>query len=184
MLVGHDFGSPVAAYCALARPDVFPSVVLMSAPFPGPPTFPFNIAEPELSPAEPGTGNQRLTAALAALDPPREYYQQYLSSRKSNHDMWHPPQGLHAFLRAFFYIKRTDWPGNKPHPLEALTAPELAQMPTHYVIGLGKTMPATVAPSFVRRDTGLQMAHRAGTGRPAGSHVSADRSGAVRVTSL
>ncbi len=37
MLVGHDLGSPVAAYCALARPDVFPSVVLMSAPFPGPP---------------------------------------------------------------------------------------------------------------------------------------------------
>jgi hypothetical protein len=34
MLVGHDFGSPVAAYCALARPDVFPSVVLMSAPVP------------------------------------------------------------------------------------------------------------------------------------------------------
>jgi pimeloyl-ACP methyl ester carboxylesterase len=24
MLVGHDLGSPVAAYCALARPDVFP----------------------------------------------------------------------------------------------------------------------------------------------------------------
>ena len=35
MLVGHDLGSPVAAYCTLARPDVFPSVVLMSAPFPG-----------------------------------------------------------------------------------------------------------------------------------------------------
>src|SRR5437016_8200381 len=25
-VVGHDFGSPVAAYCALARPDVFRSV--------------------------------------------------------------------------------------------------------------------------------------------------------------
>src|SRR3979409_574881 len=32
-VVGHDFGSPVAAWCALARPDVFRSVVLMSAPF-------------------------------------------------------------------------------------------------------------------------------------------------------
>jgi pimeloyl-ACP methyl ester carboxylesterase len=35
-VVGHDFGSPVAAYCALVRPDVFRSVVLMSAPFAGP----------------------------------------------------------------------------------------------------------------------------------------------------
>src|SRR6188768_2075529 len=29
-VVGHDFGSPVAAWCALLRPDVFRSVVLMS----------------------------------------------------------------------------------------------------------------------------------------------------------
>jgi pimeloyl-ACP methyl ester carboxylesterase len=31
-VVGHDFGSPVAACCALIRPDVFRRVVLMSAP--------------------------------------------------------------------------------------------------------------------------------------------------------
>ena len=36
-VVGHDFGSPVAAWCALVRPDVFRSVALMSAPFEGPP---------------------------------------------------------------------------------------------------------------------------------------------------
>src|ERR1700710_12080 len=35
-VVGHDFGSSVAAWCALVRPDVFRSVVLMSAPFAGP----------------------------------------------------------------------------------------------------------------------------------------------------
>src|SRR3569832_2922327 len=35
-VVGHDFGSPVAAYCALLRPDVFRRVALMSAPFAGP----------------------------------------------------------------------------------------------------------------------------------------------------
>jgi pimeloyl-ACP methyl ester carboxylesterase len=76
MLVGHDLGSPVAAYCALARPDVFPSVVLMSAPFPGPPALPFNTADSEASPVQPNIDNQKLAAALAALDPPREYYQQ------------------------------------------------------------------------------------------------------------
>lgn len=146
MLVGHDLGSPVAAYCALSRPDVFPSVVLMSAPFPGPPTFPFNVAESEVSRDQSNTASQTLAAALAALKPPREYYQQYLSTREANHDMWHPPQGLHAFLRAFFYVKSADWPGNKPHPLKALTATELAQIPTYYVMDLGKTMPETVAP--------------------------------------
>ena len=87
MLVGHDFGSPVAAYCALARPDVFPSVVLMSAPFPGPPAFPFNTAESDASLVQPNTENQKLAAALAALDPPRKYYQQYLSTREANDDL-------------------------------------------------------------------------------------------------
>jgi len=146
MLVGHDLGSPVAAYCALARPDVFPSVVLMSAPFPGPPAFPFDIAENEISPVQSNSGNQKLAAALAALDPPREYYQQYLSGRNASQDMWHPPQGLHAFLRTFFYVKSADWPGNKPHPLKALTAAEVAQMPTSYIMDLGRTTPETAAP--------------------------------------
>ncbi|WP_456857735.1 alpha/beta fold hydrolase [Bradyrhizobium sp. USDA 4515] len=146
MLVGHDLGSPVAAYCALARPDVFPSGVLMSAPFPGPPAFPFNTADSEAPSVQPNNDSQKLAAALAALDPPREHYQQYLSTRRANDDMSHPPQGLHAFLRAFFYVKSADWPGNKPHPLPGRTAADLAQMPTYYVMDLGKTMPQTVAP--------------------------------------
>ncbi len=146
MLVGHDFGSPVAVYCALARPDVFPSVVLMSAPFPGAPAFPFDTAEQEGSSAQPNTDNQKLAAALAALDPPREYYQQYLSAQRANDDMWHPPQGLRAFLRAFFHVKSADWTGNRPHPLKGRTAADLAEMPTYYVMELGKTMPETVAP--------------------------------------
>ncbi|MBW7968083.1 alpha/beta hydrolase [Bradyrhizobium sp. BR 10289] len=146
MLVGHDLGSPVAAYCALARPDVFPSVVLMSAPFPGPPAFPFNTAEAEAPSVQANNENRKLAAALAALDPPREHYQQYLSARRANDDMCHPPQGLHAFLRAFFHVKSADWPGNKPHPLKGRTAADLAQMPTYYVMDLGKTMPETVAP--------------------------------------
>ena len=46
-VIGHDFGSSVAAWCALIRPDVFRSVVMMSAPFGGPPSLPFNtVHEP------------------------------------------------------------------------------------------------------------------------------------------
>ena len=39
-VIGHDFGSPVAAWCALVRPDVFRAVAMMSAPFGGPPQLP------------------------------------------------------------------------------------------------------------------------------------------------
>jgi pimeloyl-ACP methyl ester carboxylesterase len=33
VIVGHDWGSPVAWYCALLRPDIFRAVVLMSVPY-------------------------------------------------------------------------------------------------------------------------------------------------------
>lgn len=146
MLVGHDFGSPVAAYCALVRPDVFPSVVLMSAPFPGTPAFPFDTAENVAAPIQPNTNGQKLAVALAALSPPRMIYQHYLSTREANHDLSHPPQGLHDFLRTFFHVKSADWSGNKPHPLKAPTAEEFAQLPTYYVMERGKTMAENVVP--------------------------------------
>src|SRR6202790_2613912 len=44
-VVGHDFGSSVAAWCALVRPDVFRSVVLMSAPFAGAQQLAFDTAD-------------------------------------------------------------------------------------------------------------------------------------------
>jgi pimeloyl-ACP methyl ester carboxylesterase len=56
-VVGHDFGSPVAAYCAVIQPDVFRSVALMSAPFAGSPELPFNTDEeptPEAYPSDSG----------------------------------------------------------------------------------------------------------------------------------
>src|SRR5690606_35708326 len=62
MLVGQDFGSPIAAYCAIARPDVFPSVVLMSAPFPGVPAFPFNTAKGGAASVQLNTSVQLATA--------------------------------------------------------------------------------------------------------------------------
>jgi len=146
MLVGHDFGSPVAAYCALVRPDVFPSVVLMSAPFPGVPAFPFNTAGSGAAPAQPSADQQKLAAALAALSPPRMLYQHYLGTREANHDLSHPPEGLHQFLRTFFHVKSADWSGNNPQPLKAPTPDEFAQLPRYYVMQRGQTMPENVAP--------------------------------------
>ena len=49
-VIGHDFGSSVAAWCALIRPDVFRSVVMMSAPFGGPPSLPFNTVDEPVKP--------------------------------------------------------------------------------------------------------------------------------------
>jgi pimeloyl-ACP methyl ester carboxylesterase len=140
VVVGHDFGSPVAAWCALLRPDVFKSVVLMSAPFGGPPPLPFNIAnKPTPRPEDP------VHRELAALPRPRKHYQWYYSTRPANADMHYAPIGVHDFLRAYYHHKSADWKANKPYPLKGWTAEELAKLPTYYVMDLNKTMPETVA---------------------------------------
>jgi pimeloyl-ACP methyl ester carboxylesterase len=128
-VVGHDFGSPVAAWCALMRPDVFRSVVLMSAPFAGVQSSVVNIQE-----------------ALAALHPPRKHYQWYYSTRAANDDMQQCPQGVHAFLRAYYHMKSADWKQNMPFPLKSAGAEELAKMPRYYIMDLDKGMAETVAP--------------------------------------
>ena len=139
-VLGHDFGASVAAWCALTRPDVFRSLVLM-APFAGPPALPeaSRTASVAAGPAE------DIHAALAALKRPRKHYQWYYSTRVANPDMWHAPQGVHAFLRAYFHMKSADWPGNRPFRLAAWRADELARMPTYYIMDLDRTMPETVA---------------------------------------
>ncbi len=83
---------------------------------------------------------------LAKLNPPRKYYQNYQRTRGANDDMLHAPQGLHAFFRAYYHYKSADWKGNKPHPLKARTAEEMAQIPTYYVMEKDKGMAETVAP--------------------------------------
>src|SRR5450759_1207244 len=143
-VVGHDFGSGVAAWCALVRPDVFRSVALMSAPFAGPPALPFDTANA----APPGGSGTSIHEALAKLDRQRKHYQWYYSTRQANADMHDCPQGIHAFLRAYFYYKSADWRGNKPFPLKSWTARELAKLPTYYIMDRDKGMAATVAPEM------------------------------------
>ena len=140
-VVGHDFGASVAAWCALVRPDVFCSVALMSAPFAGPPESPFDT---DKHPPPPATGPS-IHEALAALARPRKHYQWYYSTRPANAEMWHCPQGVHAFLRAYFHHKSADWKENRPHRLQSWSAGELAKMPTYYIMDLADDMPAAVA---------------------------------------
>jgi pimeloyl-ACP methyl ester carboxylesterase len=139
-VIGHDFGSPIAAWCALLRPDLFRRVVLMSAPFAGPP--------PLQEGARPRPAAPDIHAALAALPRPRKHYQWHYSTREANAEMQHAPQGLPAFLRAYYHAKSADWPENRPFPLAAWTAEELAKLPGYYVMDLAKGMAAQVAPEM------------------------------------
>jgi pimeloyl-ACP methyl ester carboxylesterase len=146
-VVGHDFGSPLAAWCTVVRPDIFRSLVMMSAPFAGPPALPFDTAD------RAGAGSasppaDRIYDELATLTPPRKHYQRYYSTREANANMWKAPQGIHAFLRAYYHMKSADWAENKPHPLAARTAAEWAKLPRYYVMDLDKGMAETVAPEM------------------------------------
>ena len=58
--------------------------------------------------------------------------------------MWHCPQGVHDFLRAYYHHKSADWPATNRSACR-WTADELAKMPTYYIMDLGETMAETVA---------------------------------------
>ena len=143
-IVGHDFGASVAAYCALARPDVFPSMTLMSAPFTGAPVFPFDTMT-DIAEAIP---EPDIHEAMASLARPRKHYQWYYSTRPANEDMHHCQQGVHNFLRAYYHHKSADWPGNEPFRLSSWTATELEKMPTYYIMDFDKNMAETVSPEM------------------------------------
>jgi pimeloyl-ACP methyl ester carboxylesterase len=145
MVAGHDAGAPVASWAALIRPDIFRSVTILSSPFEGPPSMPFDTANgaapPRLSPTD-----DELDAELAKPNPPRKYYQNYQRTRGANDNMLHAPQGLHAFFRAYYHYKSADWKGNTPHRLKTRVAEEMAKLPTYYVMERDKGMAETVAP--------------------------------------
>jgi pimeloyl-ACP methyl ester carboxylesterase len=144
MIAGHDAGAPVASWAALIRPDIFRSITILSSPFEGPPSVPFNTANGAPLP-KPAITDDELDAQLAKLNPPRKYYQNYQRTRGANDDMLHAPQGLHAFFRGYYYCKSADYKNNHPHPLKARTAEEMAQIPNYYVMEKDKGMAATAA---------------------------------------
>lgn len=142
-VIGHDFGSPVAAWSSLIHPDVFQSVVLMSSPFGGPP-LPTDIAQTKSDVIPPSN----IHDDLAALPSPRKHYQWYYSTPEANDDVQKGPQGVHNFLRAYYHFKSADWAQNKPHPLESWSAQSIAELPKYYVMNLDKGMTETVAPAM------------------------------------
>lgn len=134
-VVGHDFGSPIAGYCAALHPDLFTSVVFMSAPFEG-------IG----SVADAAAHRTKLSEELGELSPPRKHYQDYYCSREANPNLWRAPQGLMLFQRAYYHVKSADWSGNTPAPLPSATAQSLATMPEYYIMPKDQGMAEIVAP--------------------------------------
>jgi pimeloyl-ACP methyl ester carboxylesterase len=132
---------------------VFRSVMLMSAPFAGPPPLQFNTADaaPRGRAARAralATPASRIHDDLAALARPRKHYQWYYSTRGAGEDMYNCAQGIHAFLRAYYHYKSADYKPNQPVPLKSWTATELAKLPTYYVMDLDMGMAQTVAPEM------------------------------------
>ncbi|KAA6413683.1 MAG: alpha beta-Hydrolase [Lasallia pustulata] len=147
-VVGHDFGAVAASLCALARPDFFHRVVLMSHPFKGSSKLPFDVENPKDS----TQGSQPdIHQELAALSEPRKHYKWYYSTAPANAEM-SPPDGLHEFLRGYFHLKSADWAGNDPHPLQAWSATELAKMPYYYIMPLKAGMRQAVAKDMSHED--------------------------------
>ena len=133
-VIGHDFGSFVASYCSLIRPDIFQSVILMSAPFSGSPKI-SNFYDKK----------DNIHEELENLVPPRKHYQWYFSEKEANNNMLNCAQGLHDFLRAYYHFKSADWKNNKPFKLDTWSANSLEKLPRYYIMDSEMGMAENVA---------------------------------------
>lgn len=107
-IVGHDFGAVTSTFTSLSRPDMVKSLVLMSHPFKGLPSFPYATATaldlPTPSPL-PENPKDRLRDSdihnsLLNLDSPRKHYKWYYCTPPANDEMTYPTgKPLHDFLR-------------------------------------------------------------------------------------
>lgn len=131
-VVGHDAGSIVAGFCAVARQDVMRSLILSASPFGGPPAAGTPLPAPFL--------DHPVHRQLACLADPRKHYQAYFSGPDANGDMWHAPQGIHQFLRGYYHQKSADWSGNRPHRLTQWSGAQLAEMPHYYCMPANRNM--------------------------------------------
>ncbi|KAF2677499.1 alpha/beta-hydrolase [Lentithecium fluviatile CBS 122367] len=141
-IVGHDFGAVTSSMCALMRPDLFKSVVMMSHPFKEHTQLPFNLAHGEAHQPQPQVDMQK---ELGKLPEPRKHYKWYNSTAVAALQWNAPLQGLPAFIRGYIHVKSADWDQNKPFPLRAWTASELAKMPYYYIMPYHKSMPESIA---------------------------------------
>ncbi|KAH8588524.1 Alpha/Beta hydrolase protein [Bisporella sp. PMI_857] len=150
-VISHDFGAVVSSMCAVMRPDIFKSVVMMAHPFKGTPVLPFDtIANPN-----PPAKESSVHKELAELSEPRKHYKWYYSTKHAAPEMDNPESGLHGFLRGYYHLKSADWSGNHPEYLKEWSAIELAKLPYYYVMPLHSSMPESVEKLIVNEDPSI-----------------------------
>lgn len=147
-ITGHDFGAVTSSLCALVRPDLFRSCIMMSHPFKAPNSLPFNLRNGDRPPAAPVD----IQAELAKLPEPRKHYKWYNSTAEAAPQWNNPAQGLEAFLRGYLHVKSADWSNNSPTALKEWSAEELAKMPYYYIMPHDKSMPETIADMMKTED--------------------------------
>lgn len=164
-VAGHDCGAISAAMCALMRPDLFRSVVLMSHPFNGSPSLPFNTANEDnaeqqaAAASQGGGGGAEGSAAASGIHEAlarhgRKHYKWYYSTVEADSDMSSLGRNeLHRFLRGYFHLKSGSWPGNQPRQLRGWSAEEIVQMPSYYIMPLDATMPQAVQKDMAHEPT-------------------------------
>ena len=121
-VIGHDFGCVPAFFC---------KIVLLGHPFQGSPKLPFDA-----SPSEEDSTKSNILHELAQLNSPRKHYKWHYSTSEANKEM-----ALHKGLSQIFEGILL----SEPHPLEDMTARELAKLPRYCVMPLQLGMQHTVA---------------------------------------
>ncbi len=136
-VIGHDFGSPVAAWASIIRPDVFRSVALMSAPAGGPPPMPFD------------TLAQGLPAPTSTRRWPR--CRGRASTTSGTTPLARPTSTCGTLRRVSTISCARTTTTRAPTGRRIVPADELAKMPTYYVMDLDQDMAQTVAPHMPSR---------------------------------
>ena len=138
-IIGHDAGAAVAAWSSLIYPNMYKSVIMMSAPFTG------SLKIPIISNMSSEKNSSAIAKDLANLNRPRKHYQDYYRTIEANDDLMKSDMGLRSFIRTYYYYKSADWAQNNPFKLESWIAAELEKMPTYYIMDLNEDMPETVS---------------------------------------
>ena len=138
-IIGHDAGAAVAAWSSLIYPNMYKSVIMMSAPFTG------SLKIPIISNMSSEKNSSAIAKDLANLNRPRKHYQVYYRTIEANDDLMKSDMGLRSFIRTYYYYKSADWAQNNPFKLESWIASELEKMPTYYIMDLNEDMPETVS---------------------------------------
>ena len=169
LVVGHDFGSPVAGWCALTRPgrlslggDDERAVRRRRA-------LPFNTATHRRKPAQPVHGRARAsTNELAKLAAAAQALSDLLHDARGEREHVASAAGRAQFpARLLPHEERRLGGRTSRSRWRTTAATEMAKLPRYYVMDLNKGMAESVAGEMptAAADRELQVAHRRGAAR-------------------